>query len=337
MITRSPRASLLRRIGFLDMYSLVRRALTRSQVAILLYHHVAPEGNPLVTSNVTPEDFEKEVAFLRRVADILPLDVLAEKLSQGQSLPSRAACITFDDGFKDNYEYAYPILRKYNAPATIFLTTGYVDKADTFWDLKVRHAIGNTNIESFAIDGLGHYNVKSTADRLGATSRIVAELCELPDKEKDLLLKKLLDELQVELPVGFGGGISLAWSEILEMSNNGISFGAHTVNHPILTKVSPEEAKNEIILSKQAIEEKLGIPCTVFAYPRGGFNEEVIRIVREAGFTCAVTTVSRLITSKADTFALGRVNVGPDFAGFKYNLSGLAQDLGCAFNFLGRK
>ena len=337
MIFRSPSASLLWRIGFLDMYSLVRRRLTRSQVAILLYHQVSPEDNPLVTSNVTPEDFEKEVAFLHKVADIMPLDVLAEKLRRGQPIPARTVCITFDDGFKDNYKYAYPILRKYSTPATIFLTTGYIESSDTFWDTKVRFAILNTNIERFTIDGLGHYYMQSTSDRFQVINSIVANLCDLPNIEKDILLRKLLEELQVEIPIGFGDDISLTWREILEMSNNGVSFGAHTVTHPILTNVSLEEAKNEITISKKVIEENLRIPCTLFAYPSGRFSKEIVRIVREAGFTCAVTTIPRWIINNAELFLLGRLSAGPNYCSLKYNLSGLAQDLAPVLNFLGRK
>jgi len=336
MFFKSPRASLLGHIRFLDVYSFVRRILTRSQVAIIMYHHVTSENNPLLTSTVSIEDFEKEVAFLSKFP-VLPLDVLADKLTQWQSLPARAVCITFDDGFKDNYKYAYPILRRYNLPATIFLTTGYIENSDTFWDEKISFAIWNTDVETFTIDDLGCYRIQTASNKLQAMSRIVARLCELPDTEKSLLVEKLMEELRVEIPDGFGDDISLTWREIREMGNNGISFGAHTVTHPILTKVSLEDARNEITLSKKAIEESLGTPCTLFAYPRGRFNGELIELVREIGFTCAVTTIPRLITSNADSFMLSRLDAGPNFYAFKCNLSGLGQDYVSILNFLGRK
>lgn len=336
MVSKSPRASLLGHIGFLDMYSFVRRTLTRSHVAIIMYHHVTSGNNPLLTSNVSTEDFEKEIAFLSKLP-ILPLEVLADKLMQGQKLPTRAVCISFDDGYSDNYKYAYPILRKYNVPATIFLTTGYIENSDTFWDDKVRFAIWNTNVERFTIDDLGFYRVRSASDRLQVMNRVIDHLRELSNTEKYPIVKKLLAELQVEIPSGFGDDISLTWREILEMSNNGVSFGAHTVTHPILTKVSLEDAKTEITLSKKAIEENVRIPCTLFAYPNGCFNNELIRLVRDIGFTCAVTTIPRLVTNDADRFMLSRLDAGPSLYAFKCNLSGLTQDYISILNFLGQK
>ena len=322
-------ASVVEHLGLLDMYSLVRRAITHSQVAILMYHHVIPENEnpPWLPPTVTLEDFERGIAYLRQAADIVPLDSLVSRLVQKQPLPPKAVSITFDDGYKDNYRFAYPILRKYNLPATIFLNTGFIGSSDACWDYKIYFAIWNTSKTELEIEGLGQYYLNSSADRRKARREIVARLMELSDSEKNHLVGRLLEELRVEIPGEFGDEINLSWDEVMEMSQNGISFGAHTVTHPILTKLSVEEAREEIARSKKDIEERLGVPCASFAYPNGDFNDEIVRLVVECGFTCAVTAIQRMVTRNADPFTLGRILAEPRFYSLKGVFSGFYLDL----------
>lgn len=316
-------------LSLLDMYSVVRGALIHSKVAILIYHHVSSENPPWLPGAVKPEDFEREIAYLYRVSQIVPLDWLVNQLSQGESIPLRAVSITFDDGFKDNYTFAYPILRKYNAPATIFLTTGYIGSTETFWEYKVRFAIWNTSVTEFEVEGLGSYRLNSCADRLSIMKGIIAGLMKLPEREKDSSVEKLLKVLHVDFPNNFREGLTscLSWDEVLKMSENGISFGSHTVTHPTLTRLPIEEVSKEINRSKKDIEEKLGQNCTLFAYPNGGFNAEIIELVKESGFTGAVTIIPRMLIAQANPYTLGRISAGPDLVNFKASISGLYPDL----------
>ena len=119
---------------------------------------------------------------------------------------------------------------------------------------------------------------------------------------------RLLDELGVKIPSGFGDKINLSWDEVMEMSQNGISFGAHTATHPILTKLPIGEAKAEIARSKTEIETRLGVPCTSFAYPNGDFNDGVVKLVRDCGFTGAVTAIPQMVTRHAKPLTLGRIS-----------------------------
>ena len=312
-------------LGFLDMYSMARSVVTHSQTSILMYHSVSSEDPPWYHSAVKPEDFEREITYLQKVAEIVPLHQLVDWLFQGRDIPSKAVCITFDDGFKDNYTFAYPILRKYNVPATIFLTTGYIGHSWPFH--KARFAVWNTGVGEFEVDGLGRYCLKLSGDRLIAMNKITTGLMKLPEREKNLMVETLLKVLGVDLPDGFGEGLSLSWDEVLEMSKNGISFGAHTVTHTTLTRLPIEEARREIVQSKKEIEKRLGAPCTLFAYPNGEFNAEIIEILKENEFKGAVTTVPRMITKRANPFMLNRINAGSNFYTFKAYLSGFYPDL----------
>ena len=315
------------RLGLLDVYALVRRLLAGSQAAIIVYHRVSLECPPWLTGAVKPEDFEKEIDYLCKVARIVPLDWLVSQLRQGSSIPPRAVCITFDDGYKDNYSFAYPVLRKHNVPATIFLTSSYIGVPDLPLYFKARFAIWNTDVKRFEIDGLGHYNLNSPNDRLQAMKSITMGLKKLVKREGFLAIEKLLQVLCVDIPDNLGQEVMLSWDEVLEMSRNEISFGAHTVTHPLLTRLPLEEAREEITRSKRDIEEKLGKPCVLFAYPNGDFNAEIVQLVEESGFTAAVTTIPKLLTRDANLLTLPRVSAGPDFHTFKGSLSGLYPDL----------
>ena len=322
-------------LGFLDMYSMARSVLTHSQTSILMYHSVSSEDPPWYLSAVKPEDFEREITYLQKVAEIVPLHQLVDWLFQGRDIPSKAVCITFDDGLKDNYTFAYPILRKYNVPATIFLATGYI--GHSWQSHKARFAVWNTGVEEFEVDGLGRYCLRSPDDRLIAMNKITTGLMKLPEREKNLMVETLLKVLDVGLPDGFGEGLSLSWNEVIEMNQNGISFGAHTVTHTSLTRLPIEEARKEILYSKKDIEERLGTSCTLFAYPNGEFNAEIIEILKENGFKGAVTTIPRMVRRGANLFRLGRISAGPDFYTFKGSLSGLYPDLVTALNRFKRR
>ena len=330
-------ASVAGHFGLLNTYSLVRRQFTKSQVAILMYHHVSSESPPWLPGAVASNDFEREIAHLCKVTRIVPLDWLVNQLYQGKDIPSKAVCITFDDGYKDNYTTAYHILRKYNAPATIFLTPGYIESSKTFWDCKIRFAVWNTSITQLEVEGFGYYYLKSPKDRLKSMAKIITGLMKLPEREKNRSIEKLLQALDVVIPSKFGEKFMLTWNDISDMSENGISFGAHTVTHPILTKLSIEEAREEIVRSKKDIEKRVGAPCTLFAYPNGDFNTEIIELVKKSGFKGAVTTIPHLISQDEKLFMLSRISAGPDFYTFKGSLSGLYSDLMTALNRFKRR
>ena len=260
--------------GFLDLYCSLRTRI-KPLCWVLMYHHISEQlvGQPL--SNVSPRLFEKQIKFLlSRDFKVISLTQLVESLKGNSPLPPHSVVITFDDGYKNNFLHAYPILRKYDLPATIFLTTGFV----------------NGNIEP------------------GSYSMAYRELfSKCPNQAKEWL--------------------PLSWEEIREMSENGIDFGAHTVSHPRLTKIPLEKAREEIEESKREIEEKLGKEVKCFAYPYGDYNEEIIELVKTAGFACAVTTHPFPISKLTNFYALGRIGIDSDFHYFKALLSGFVSDL----------
>jgi peptidoglycan/xylan/chitin deacetylase (PgdA/CDA1 family) len=313
--------------ALLDAYGFLRRKLTKSQVAILMYHRVAPKENDWSLPPHSPHNFEKHIEYLCRNYEILPLDELVHCLHNGHPLPEKAAVITFDDGYKDNYQYAYPILRNHKVPATIFLATSHIGQSDLFWTDKVRYVIWNMPTATLELDELGSYSLTSVAERREAASRVPESMKRLPEDRKNFLINRLLTICGTDIADDIGRNLILSWDEVREMHNDGIGFGAHTVTHPILTGLALAQAKEEIIQSKKDVQDNLGQQAMPFAYPDGDFNHELAKLVHECGFSCAVTTTPKLITSKDNPYELGRIGPGEHLGTLKVGLSGLRPDL----------
>jgi len=318
------------RSGFLDAYASLKGAV-EPQVIILLYHLISPDLDKRFLATVlSPQSFDKQIENLGRKYELLSLDKLAWYIQQGKTLPKKAIVITIDDGYKDNYLYAYPILKKHNAPATMFIATGYIGTDRLFWYNKVKYIFQATHQAEANSDELGTFRLQSTIDKLKASSTAREKLKKMPEQLRNSVVDKLAYSLGVNIPESLGKNTILSWDEIREMNNNGIAFGAHTVNHPILTGIPLKQAKQEIMQSKKDMEEKLGQPVTSFAYPNGGhrdFNRDIANLVKETGVLCAVTAIPRWITLKTNLYELGRIRVSDDQDQSKVLFSGLYGDL----------
>lgn len=321
-------ASVANHSGILDSYAIVRRKLSRSQVAILAFHRVCPESaREEYLAPMNPENFERQIEYLHRNFRILSLDELVESIQCKKCLPDKAVVVTFDDGYKDNYLYAYPILRKYHIPATIFLITGCVDKGKLFWWDEVAYIVEHTSITHLDLSNLGVYSLQSEFQKSCVKSVVINKLKGLPEKKKNLLIERLRNLCRVEIPSDVVKRLVLSWNDIEEMHGSGIRFGAHTVNHPILTQLPSEQAKTEILQSKKDIEEKLETEVTSFSYPNGDFSSGIAELVRKSGFTNAVTLVEKLTSSADCIFKLNRIVAPDDFNEFKVCICGLWGDL----------
>lgn len=316
------------RFGFLDTYAFVRRRVTRSHVAILMYHRVSLKRDAWSLEPISPQGFEMQMRYFCRNYEIIPLDKLVEYMTQGIPLPKKAVVITFDDGYKDNYRNAYPILKKYHIPATIFLTTGHIGTGNLFWWDKVSYIINHTNVDKLYLDEFGSYSLKSDAEKFRACSIIEERLKKLNPDLEDLFIKKLLISTETDYPSDLGIELILNWDEIKEMSRNGIAFGAHTVNHKILTKLPLARARWEIVKSKNDIEKRIGQQVTAFSYPNGDFCEDIVGLVRKNGFSCAVaTSPGKIISPKDNIYGLNRIQLAEDFNKSKAMVCGLWSDL----------
>ena len=279
-------------VGLFDFYGNLRRKITKSQIIILIYHRVGPKTNDWSINPLDEKIFEYQLNYLiQNNFEIVSLDNLSEMIIN-DSIPEKTAVITFDDGYKDNYEFAFPILKKYNAPATIFLATGPIEQKKLFWWDEVNYALFYTDISSIDLDSVGNYKLNSDDDKINAGINIIEKLKKLNNSKKESLIEKIIDLSGVNIPQNLNKHNILSWNEIKRMNKKDIEFGAHTVNHPILTNISIEEAKWEILNSKNCIEENLETEIKSFAYPNGDYNDKIASLVENLGFNFICFSIS---------------------------------------------
>jgi peptidoglycan/xylan/chitin deacetylase (PgdA/CDA1 family) len=277
-------------------------------VQILIYHRVNDEYDPFFPA-VAIDIFAKQMEFLSSHFNILPLEDTIDMMRRND-IPPNAIVITFDDGYRDNYLNAYPILKKFSIPATIFLTTGMINSRKVLWHDQVFSAFRETR-EPFLMEYGAHivkYPLRTLAEKLVAQTQVINFLKSLDEREKSLLIDDLIKKLKVECRKD-ENNLMLTWDQVKVMYRCGISFGSHTVSHPILSKVPVDKMREEIIGSKITIEEHLGVPIKTFAYPNGSksdFTNTTKKILKDAGYICALTTIFGDNEHDQDMFELRR-------------------------------
>lgn len=312
---------------------LKRRFSKRNRLIILAYHRILDfdknfeYDENLISANVA--EFEKQVSFLKKHYNILSLSQVHQLLSTRGKLPPRSLVITFDDGFMDNYENAYSILRKYSVGATFFVTTGLIGKKKLFWFDRcafiAKKIKGKLTLVS---KKLNHSHVIDNSSNSKCTSsRLLSFLKRVPNQERVEfveLLERYAAENDIKPKGQYALNYPMTWENLAEMKDNGMEIGAHTVTHPILANLSDEEIKDEIVSSKRDIESRLDINCNCIAYPVGGnehINSFVLECVKTEGFDIAATYVhgDNIIDSNSDLVSLKRIGVDRSIDIFRFS------------------
>jgi len=281
----------------------VRRA---KGFAVLTFHRVNDDDDPFMPALPTSV-FAARMEHIARHYTVLTVEELVDRVRRGR-VPGKALALTFDDGYRDNLTHAAPILARYGLPATIFLTTGCIGTREIPWFDRLALALKTTRQTHLRLVDGCVLSLESTADRLEAVRIALGGLKGLPDADRREALEQLLRDMGSS-PLDDPKRLMLSWDEVGVLRGLGFSVGAHTVSHPILSRLSPTEAWREINESKLAIERALGIRPGAFAYPNGGtedVNSLTVRLVADAGFTCAVTTRRGLNTSSTPLLELRR-------------------------------
>lgn len=286
--------------------TLLSPAGRNARLSILIYHRVLPEPDPLFPSEVDSARFDHQMQQVSRLFNVLPLTVAVERLKSG-TLPARAACITFDDGYADNAEIALPILKKHGIPATFFIATGYLDGGIMFND-SIIESIRMTKGLSIDLSpiGLSEFPLDTIAQKRFAIGNILSCLKYKPLAQRQTLVDALSSLASVQLPAD----LMMKSGQVKRLSDSGMEIGGHTVNHPILASIDRDTAKAEIANNKQHLEELTGKPVRLFAYPNGKPDTDYlaahVAIVKELGFDAAVSTAKGVANRHSDLFQLPR-------------------------------
>ena len=320
-------AHLLYITGLLSLWSKIK---LRNKAIILMYHRVLSKKEILENYSqdgivVKCETFEKHMKYIKNNFKILSLLEFIEHFQKRIPFETKSCLITFDDGWKDNFQNAYPLLKEIGIPAVIFLTTDFVGTKEQFWQERVMELL------------LGLY------DAAGSDSNVTTRLMrEFPDTDIESILKcergslkdgisgyisflkgKSKEEIEkitqrlADLTGKWDSGKTteeafMDWDEIRIMTKNRISFGSHGKSHAILTRLQKREIEKEALESKERIEEKLGTSICAFSYPNGDYSEQVLDIVRNAGYRLAFSTESGTHSAADNPYKIRRINIHGD-------------------------
>lgn len=298
-----------------------------------MYHRILPRDDIRFAQEepgmiVTPSSFRQHLQELKQLFELLPLSEWIERRNSGAPMPKRACAVTFDDGWMDNYEFAFPILKEEQVPATLFAVSHMVGTTDQFWPNRIARLISNNtawqNLSSLTwIRDLGGDFAQGITDR-EKLGHIIARLKHLSDAE----LKERLDQSEKQLGLAATVVPALAnWDQLREMQNSDlIEIGSHTCHHFRLTADLPLAiAEQEILQSKKLLEEQLDRPVQLFCYPNGDATHHAIRLV-EQHYTAAVTTqrgINSIHTAPHQLLRIGmHEHVSDTPTKFKARLSG---------------
>lgn len=276
--------------------------------AILCYHSVGTGGVPF-HSGVEEHVFEQQVRFLRNSYRIVTLDELCREPDE-DGKPGQAVALTFDDGYRSVYTKAFPVLRKYGVPATVYLTASAVETGEISWYDRIFAMAMLSPSDSIQIEGHSErrFALTSQESRMRAATEIVKTLRGYPNQARIAACVAL--DKKAQLPPAETKDRMLTWAQIHEMQKSGIHFGAHTMSHPAVSRLSPCEWEHELVDSKRFLEERLQQQVVHFAFPFGSpadIGKEICSVLPEYGYRSAVSTAWGVNTPVTNRYLLRRI------------------------------
>lgn len=305
----------------------------KGKVTILMFHRVTDSFFD-VSLLIKRETFEECMKYITQSFPVISMDFLVQNFDKWENISDNSFVITFDDGWIDFHDTAYPILSRLKVPVTVYLTTGFVSSECSYWQERLNNLLSpivadkkvflqRDNIVSMPEVNLKLKNLISKGDD---TQIIFEFIGYLKGLTYDITLKTIseLEELLKEqtIMVSEGGHRSFVnWEEANSIDGPDISFGSHTVNHPILTNEQLDVIENEICKSKEIIEQETGRKVLHFCYPNGNYNDEVRRVV-SGSYKSACTTRAGFVSKDSDLFSLNRIGINEEMvSGWRGNFS----------------
>ena len=317
------------------------RSHKEPQLLVLMYHRILPQNDKRSQIEetgmmVTPETFRLHINILKHHFNIVNLSDWVQLNHDGKELPANACAITFDDGWVDNYEFAFPILKEMNVSATIFLVADMIGTDKVFWPERLARLV--TTIASdypqhwshpeltWLQDNPANYQFSKTPPTAEELSVLIASAKAFSDQETHQRLDKIEKTLQIH-PINCPPSL-LSWQQVNEMINAGvIEAGSHTCHHIRLNEnTATDILRSEIIDSKAIIEKHTGHKVKTFCFPNGDHSSEALALVKQ-NYNSAVTTRSGWNTATSDCHLLKRIGIHQDISSdrtaFLARISGL--------------
>lgn len=278
----------------------------RSRLSVLIFHRVHAEADPLFPGELHARSFDRQMGWIKRWFNVLPLAEAVTGLRNG-SLPARPAVVTFDDGYADNRTVALPILQRHGLTATFFIASGFLD-GGRMWNDTLIETLRRCPGPRLDLTGLGldAYPTDSAEQRRSAITALIRRLKYLDPTERLRQVEAIAGHAGAELP----DDLMLTKTQLRELAQAGMTIGAHTVNHPILARLTEGEALVEMVEGKQRLEQIIDRPVHFFAYPNGKPDEDYakvhVRLARAAGFEAALSTAWGAASTGCDLYQIPR-------------------------------
>jgi peptidoglycan/xylan/chitin deacetylase (PgdA/CDA1 family) len=281
-------------MGRTGLLRLVPR-LWPGRLVVLCYHRIRPDGDRFTTAfdpevfGPTASEFDRQIAWLRDNARVLGQDELIELTRSGAAPREACVAITFDDGYRDNFTLARPVLERHRVPATFFIPTTIIERRELGWWDIVAYLLKRTAKATVSFWG-GSFEVGQQRGPL--TVRFQRRMVKEPAASVPALLSELSTACDVPMPERSVQDAELmTWQQVRETAQGGvISIGSHAQTHQALSRMPPDQQRRELTESKRILEETIGRPVRLLAYPFGGldhFTEDSTRLARECGYDLA--------------------------------------------------
>ncbi|HEY0505291.1 MAG TPA: polysaccharide deacetylase family protein [Lysobacter sp.] len=284
------------------------RRLSGAGLVILMLHRLRDDHDPYPLS-VSRAQLRQIVRWLRGRHALVSLGEGLRELSP--EAPQRVQyALTFDDGYRDNLGLIDPQLG--TVPAVVYVATGHIG-GEPIWAYRLVHAVESRSRDQIDLGGLGlgHFDLALSDDRVRLYTLLPPRLKQLEPAELEAWVDHVCEQARPR-PLPHEDREMLEWSDVRRLVAGGIEIGGHTCSHAILSRLDEAAASEEIGLSRASIATELGVVPRHFAYPNGGsddFGERDVRLVREAGFETATTSIEGINRPGADPYRLLRFNV----------------------------
>ena len=282
----------------------------RPRFLMLCYHRIGTGGIPYY-SHLPSGEFEKQMAYVRRYCRVISLDQLVSELEEPCTLEP-SVVVTFDDGYLGTYTEAFPILRKYRIPASVYLAAGCIESGEVGWYDRLFLTMHRLPPGPFTYPPLNlRFLLDSQESRMAAGLAILNHLRSISDSDRRRICIDL--ESIVNLPESELSGRMMSWDHAREMQQHGIRFEAHTMNHPVVSRIDAETLESELKGSKELTEKRMGKEVRHFAYPFGkpeDYGAKAPGVVQRCGFSSGSTTVVGVNNDSVDRYQLRRVQIG---------------------------
>jgi peptidoglycan/xylan/chitin deacetylase (PgdA/CDA1 family) len=303
--------------GILHLLIYVQKKLKKNHCAVILFYHRFSSGS--LDGDLLPHldigEFEKQMRLIKRWYSVISMDKLDKRLTSRENFPLPSIVVTIDDGYLNNYKLAFPVLKKLDLHGMVYLATGFIGTKNALWVDDLADMLLSTKLRSLCLPELFGdkvLDISTRRSKMETLTKLYEEMVRLEHHKKILIMQKLPKVLgRNEVRRNNTERKMLIWNEVMEMSENNISFGAHTVSHPTLSKMDLKEAKREIYESKMEIEARIGSKVRHFAIPNGkreDFNGELKRYCKEIGMETIVSTEPGSISLQSDPYFLKRIN-----------------------------